>query len=186
MTMRKKSTQKIMQHKPTNLIARLAVGDRRTTGASAHITQAILENPTLFDDVFDAMWQSDDAGVRMRAANVCETVSRTRPDLLQPRKRDLFKRVAPIPQQEIRWHVCQMLPRLKLTRKERIRANEIVRGYLDDKSSIVRTFALQAMADFAQQDTALLPETIALLQSFAETGTPAMRSRGKKLLQELK
>lgn len=163
----------------------LAEGDRRTTGASAQVTQAILQNPKLFGAVFDAMWQSDDAGVRMRASNVCETVSRSRPDLLQNRKRDLFRHIAPMLQQEVRWHLCQILPRLKLTRAERRRAYSIMRSYLDDKSSIVRTFAMQAMADFAEQDAALLPETITLIATLTATGTPAMRSRGKKLLQKL-
>ncbi|MBI4672462.1 MAG: hypothetical protein HY741_12460 [Chloroflexi bacterium] len=167
------------------LLEQLAIGDMRTTGKSAEVTAAILKNPKLFDSVFDAMWQSADAGVRMRAANVCETVTRTRPDLLQPRKRDLFQRVAPMPQQEVRWHVCQMLPHLKLTRAERRRAYAIVQSFLDDKSSIVRTFAMQAMADFAKQDATLLPQTIALIEKLAASGTPAMRSRGKKLLKEL-
>ena len=169
-----------------NLIDQLAIGDRRTTGKSAEVTQAILENPRLFDAVFEAIWQNQDAGVRMRASNICETVSRTRPDLLQARKRDLFKHVAPIPQQEVRWHVCQILPRLQLARAERRRAYAIMQNYLDDKSSIVRTFAMQAMADFARQDKTLLPETIALLEQLTQNGTPAMRSRGKKLLRELK
>lgn len=167
------------------LIAQLAIGDRRTTGKSDAVTQAVLKNPKLFVQVFDAMWQSDDAGVRMRASNVCETVSRTRPDLLQPHKRDVFKRLAPIPQQEVRWHLCQMLPRLKLTKTERRRAYAIMQSYLDDKSSIVRTFAMQAMADFAKQDATLLPETISQIETLTAIGTPAMRSRGKKLLREL-
>lgn len=167
------------------LLEQLAVGDMRTTGKSAEITASVLKRPKLFDEVFDAMWQSDNPGVRMRASNVCETISRTRPDLLQPRKRDLFQRVAPIPQQEVRWHVCQMLPRLKLTRAERRRAYAIMASYLDDKSSIVRAFAMQAMADFAKQDATLMPQTIALIEELTKTGTPAMRSRGRKLLEDL-
>lgn len=167
------------------LIAQLAIGDRRTTGQSAAVTQAILENPKQFDAVFDAMWQSDDAGVRMRASNVCETLSRTRPDLLQARKRDLFKHVAPMPQQEVRWHLCQILPRLRLTKTERRRAYRIMQSYLDDQSSIVRAFAMQAMADFATQDETLRPETLAQIKTLAARGTPAMRARGKKLLKQL-
>lgn len=169
-----------------DLVTQLATGDRRTTGKSAQVTQTILKHPKLFDQVFDALWQSADAGVRMRAADVCETVSRTRPDLLQARKRDVFKQVAPIEQQEVRWHLCQMLPRLQLTRAERRRAYALMQASLAHKSGIVRTFAMQAMVDFAKQDATLLPETIAQIETLTATGTPAMRSRGKTLLRELK
>jgi len=168
-----------------DLLAQLAIGDRRTTGKSAQVAQAILRNPKLFDVVFDAMWQSEDVGVRMRASNVCETVTRTRPDLLQPRKSDLLKHVAAVTQQEVRWHWCQMLPRLALTRPERRRAFALLTGFMEDKSSIVRTFAMQAMADLARQDEQLMPQTLALIREFTGNGTPAMRSRGRKLLQEL-
>lgn len=168
-----------------DLLAKLARGDRRTTGASDEVTAAVLREPKLFDAVFDAMWQSEDAGVRMRASNVCETVSHTRPDLVQARKKDLLEHVAPVAQQEVRWHYCQMLPRVKLTPAERRRAFEQLQTFLGDKSGIVRTFAMQAMFDLAQQDASLQTSTRAVLEQALETGTPAMRSRARKILKEL-
>lgn len=166
-------------------LALLAIGDRRTTGKSDQVVRAILRDPALFDEVFDAMWQNDDAGVRMRAADVCETVTRTRPDLLQPRKKDLLKYVASVEQQEVRWHYCQMLPRVKLTTSERHRAFQQLKTFADDKSGIVRTFALQAMYDLAMQDASLRDETRAWIVKQMENGTPAVKSRGRKLLKGL-
>src|SRR5262245_15464369 len=99
-----------------DLVELLRRGDRRTTGESERVTRLVLKVPKYFDAIFDAMWQSEDAGIRMRASNVCETVTRMRPDLLQPRKLDLLKHVSRVEQQEVRWHYCQMLPRVKLTR----------------------------------------------------------------------
>ncbi len=169
-----------------SLLEQLAIGDRRTIGKSEDVSRAILKNPELFDEVFEAMWQSDDGGVRMRASNVCETVTRTRPDLLQARKKDLLKFVAPMNQQEVRWHFCQMLPRVKLTRGEQRRAFEQLKTFADDKSGIVRTFALQAMFDLSQQDASLRGETRAWIERQMEHGTPAVKSRGRKLLTLLK
>jgi len=166
-------------------IALLAIGDRRTTGKSDEVARAILRDPALFDLVFDAMWQNEDAGARMRAADVCETVTQTRPDLLQPRKKDLLKYVSRVEQQEVRWHYCQMLPRVKLTPSERRRAYQQLKTFADDKSGIVRTFALQAMFDLAQQDLSLRDETRAWIITQMENGTPAVKSRGRKLLQSL-
>lgn len=163
----------------------LAIGDRRTTGKSDEVAAAVLRDPKLFDVVFDAMWQSDDAGIRMRASNVCETVTRSMPELLTPRKKDLLKHVANVEQQEVRWHYCQMLPRAKLTPAERRRAFAQLKTFSNDKSGIVRTFALQAMFDLAQQDPTLEEETREWIVKQMENATPAVKSRGRKLLAAL-
>lgn len=163
----------------------LAPGDRRTTGNADRVARAILRDPALFDVVFVAMWQSEDAGVRMRAADVCEAVTRTMPELLSPHKRDLLKHVSRVAQQEVRWHYCQMLPRLKLTRLERRGAFAQLKTFSNDKSGIVRTFALQAMFDLAQQDRSLRDETREWIVLQMKEGTPAVKSRGRKLLRSL-
>lgn len=163
----------------------LALGDRRTTGKSDEVARAVLRDPTLFDVVFHAMWQSNDAGVRMRAADVCETVTRTMPELLISHKQDLLKHVSNVEQQEVRWHYCQILPRVKLTSTERQRAFAQLKTFSGDKSGIVRTFALQAMFDLAQQDKSLREDARVWIELQMENGTPAVRSRGRKLLKAL-
>jgi hypothetical protein len=59
-------------------------------------------------------------------------------------------------------------------------------SYLSDKSSIVKTFAMQALADLAMLDVELRQEVIEKIEALTANGTPAMRSRGKKLLKMLK
>jgi hypothetical protein len=61
-------------------------------------------------------------------------------------------------QQEVRWHVAQLLPRLALTASRRARAITILRGFVDDDSRIVWTFAMQALADLAEHDEQLRPQ----------------------------
>jgi len=56
---------------------------------------------------------------------------------------------------------------------------------LGDKSKILRTFAMQALADLAKQDADLRPEVIRVLEEQTRTGSPAMQSRGRKLLRQL-
>ena len=51
----------------------------------------------------------------MRAADAVEKITARRPELLRPHKRRLLTELALIPQQEVRWHVAQMLPRLSLS-----------------------------------------------------------------------
>jgi hypothetical protein len=78
-----------------------------------------------------------------------------------------------------------MVSRLALTAAERRRAVAALRTYLEDRSSIVKTFAMQGLADLAVQDGTLREETVELLRVLTRTGTAAMRARGRKLLQRL-
>jgi hypothetical protein len=162
----------------------LAGGDRRSIGRSEEAVELVLESPHLFSALVDAMLAPNPV-VRMRAADAAEKASAIHPELLQADKDRLLTEIASVPQQEVRWHVAQMLPRLKLDPAERHAALAILQGYLTDRSKIVCTFSMQAMADLAQQDPSLLPEVLPLLQHLAETGSPAMRSRGSYLLKRL-
>ena len=166
------------------ILAMLAGGDRRSTGRSNEVVAIVLENPALFDQLITGISDQDPL-IRMRAADAAEKVTLLRPDLLQPCKKQLLNQVAIIGQQEVRWHVAQMLPRLELSPADRLQALDILLGYLDDKSKIVKTFAMQGLADLVQQDPGLRPEVIPVLVELTASGSPAMRSRGRKLLKQL-
>jgi hypothetical protein len=93
-------------------------------------------------------------------------------------------------QQEMRWHPASIVPRLQLTRSECRRVAGILRQYLTDRSSIVKTFAMQGLADLISRDSikhdaSLRPMVLELLRSLSRTGTPAMRARGRILLRRL-
>ena len=160
---------------------KLRGGDRRSIGRSNEVAREISNNPKLFAQVVAAMRNSNPV-IRMRAADAIEKASARNPKLLQPHKRIVLKKIAAIPQQEVRWHIAQIIPRLQLTPKELDHAVSILFDYLDDKSSIVKTFAMQALADLAQQDSRLRKRIVPILEFLSANGTPAMRARGRKLL----
>lgn len=166
------------------ILSKLSGGDRRSIGRSDEVVADVLSDPSKFGLVFAAML-NDDPLIRMRAADATEKITALRPEYLQPYKRQLLDRVAVIDQQEVRWHAAQMLPRVRWTETQRRRVVAILLGYLEDDSRIVRTFSMQALADLARQDPALLPEVLPLLRKLTARGTPAMRARGRKLLAEL-
>ena len=78
-----------------------------------------------------------------------------------------------------------MIPRLKLRSAEREATAKILLGYLHDKSSIVKTFSMQALADLSEEDNHLRRRVIPLLKELTKTGSPAMRVSGRKLPQRL-
>ena len=162
----------------------LTGGDRRSIGRADAVAATVLKQPALFSELIAGLWDPDPL-VRMRAADAAEKVSLKQPDLLRRFKAELMGLLAETKEQEIRWHLAQMIPRLPLTRQECACAASLLRGYLDDRSSIVKTFAMQALVYLAGLDATLLPDTIELLHQLTRSGTPAMRARGRKLLARL-
>ncbi len=169
----------------SDILKKLEGGDRRSIGRANEVVEEVLNDPTLFDPIFQGML-GDDSVVRMRCADVAEKVTARHPEYLEPYKQALIERVARIEQQEVRWHVAQMIPRLDWSAHQRAVVVEILTEYLDDPSKIVKTFAMQALADLAEEDASLRAQVIELLEGLTESGSPAMRSRGRKLLARLR
>jgi hypothetical protein len=169
----------------SNIVDKLRGGDHRSIGRSDEVAREISTKPKLFAQVLLASMDHDSV-VRMRAVDAIEKASALNPELLHPHKQIILKKIAATPQQEVRWHVAQILPRLKLTPKERDHTVAILFDYLENKSSIVKTFAMQALADLAKSDPQLQKRVIPILEFLTANGTAAMRARGRKLLEILK
>jgi hypothetical protein len=73
----------------------------------------------------------------------------------------------------------------KKNKHERIKVFRVLLTYLNDCSSIVRTFAMQALVDMATNSQVLQPIVHRHIKELTLTGTPAMKARGRKLLTEL-
>ena len=164
-----------------DIIELLRGGDRRSIGRSDQVARIVASRPRLFAKLIAALW-SDDLLVRMRAADAAEKVTRTSPQLLGPYKKHLLGLMKEASEQELRWHLAAMIPRLLLTPQERNEAAATLFRYLDDRSSIVKTSALQGLADLTGQSARMRPALIEILRQAARSGTPAMRARSRKLL----
>lgn len=162
----------------------LLAGDRRSIGRVAEIIEYVWQDSRRIDAVVTHLWD-ENANVRMRAADVLEKISRDRAGLLQAHKAELLMLLAETAQQEVRWHLAVMVPRLRLTAPECLQISDRLQSYLEDTSSIVKTFAMQGLADLTDQNASLRPAALDLLRSLTRTGTPAMRARGRKLLEKL-
>ena len=163
----------------------LTGGDRRSLGRSNEAKKIVLQQTRRFSELVRCLW-SDDPVVRMRAADAAEKVTVTRPELLHPHKQELLGLLVEAEQIELRWHLALMVPRLELSARERERAAAALQRYLEDRSSIVKTFAMQGLADLARQDRSLRETAKRILEESLQTGTAAMKARARKLLKKLK
>jgi len=168
-----------------NLLSLLEGGDRRTIGRADQVAVMVSRDPGLFPQLIAGLW-SDQPLVRMRAADTAEKVTRRNREFLQPYKKELLGLMAETEEQELRWHLAAMIPRLALNSRELQLAVSFLKRYLEDPSSIVKTSALQGLADLANltdEHSALRSQVIDLLREATRTGTPAMKARSRKLLR---
>ncbi len=161
----------------------LVIGDRRTIGRSEEAAALIRRNPKRISKLMECLWD-EDAGVRMRAADALEKLSRECAAWLEPYKAALVDLLAASTQKEVRWHLALAVPRVRLTGTEARRVAKLLESYFDDRSSIVKTFAMQGLADLTVPHPDLFPKVVEIIRLLTRTGAPAMRARGRILLKQ--
>jgi len=105
---------------------------------------------------------------------------------LLPFKAKLMQLAGKANQQEVRWHMAQLLPSLQLTTVEQEEVKQLFISYLDDDSYIVQISALQALTDMALEDESIKPDVTQVLEENLASGAPAIQSRCQKLLSQLR
>ncbi|HKF46564.1 MAG TPA: hypothetical protein VKB38_04350 [Terracidiphilus sp.] len=172
-----------------DLRAELAVGPHVLhPGRVPQIAKWIGALPRQIPSLIELIWD-DDPGVASRAADVLERVSRwASPALMRAImafKEPLIGLLSEATLPKVRWNLALTLPRLNLTRPECRRIAATLEGWLNDKSSIVKTAALHAMADLTTQDASLKDDVLDRLRMAERSGTAAMRARSRILLKAL-
>lgn len=167
-----------------SLLELLKGGDMRSIGRSNLVVAEVLKDRRLFGGLFWGLFD-EDPRVRMRAADAVEKVSRMRPQWLKKYKRRLIAQASKIGQQEVRWHVAQMLPRLELDGAEKLGIVLLLSSWLSESESrIVAVNSMQALADLAEKDEKLRPAVVRKIRQAMASGSPAILARGKKLLKQ--
>jgi hypothetical protein len=172
-----------------DLRAELAIGRHALDlGRVPEIARLVSAQPRRAERVLELMWD-DDPGVASRAADVLERISaHPSPALdrvLAEYKEALLGLLPDARYMKLRWNLAFVIPRLGLTLAEARRAAATLYMFLDDRSSIVKTAALQGLSDLTRHDPGSLPAVLDLLRIQGRSGTPAMRARSRHLIQRL-
>lgn len=156
----------------SKILQKLKGDDLRSIGKADEVVQDILNDPSLFKEVFEVMLNKDPV-VRMRSADAIEKVSAKRPEYLRPFKSKLINQISKIEQQEVRWHVAQMFSYIETSKIERNKIIKVLLSYIEtDESKIVKTFSMQTLADFAEKDEQIKPRMINLIKGMIKNGSP--------------
>jgi len=157
------------------------------TGVVA-IAEWICDRPKQIPRLVELLWD-DDAAVSNRAADVLERIMREASPALkravEAYTEELIGFLGEAGAAKLRWNLALTIPRLTLTGAQCRRVADTLNGWLDDRSSVVKTSALHGLADLARRETSLIADVLDLLRMAERSGTPAMRARSRILLNEL-
>lgn len=166
------------------MLAILKGGDRRSIGKSNDVMKRVLREPALFDVLISGLLLHDPL-IRMRCADAAEKVTAIHPEYLAAYKPVLLNTLSKVEQQEVQWHLAPMLVRLQLSGAEQKIVVDILLAQMNSRSSIVKTFAMQALFDLAARYPELQPLAVRHIRELTVIGTAAMKARGRKLLAKL-
>lgn len=163
----------------------LSDGDLRSIGHVDQVIEYVGNDPDRFKELMNGL-TDDRPVVRMRSADAMEKVTRHHPELLQAHQASLFQQLHRATQQEVRWHLAQVMPRMTWTEEEAADIAHVLTDWIDtETSNIVIVNSLQAIFDLSAVHPRFRDELRALLETQLEEGSPALKSRSKKLLQKL-
>jgi len=168
----------------------LSGGDLRSIGRSGSVISKI-KSQSDFDELFGYLFHHDRIVV-MRAADVIEKITLTKPGYLKNHAQEIISLSGKAKNKELMWHLAQLLSRLHLNRTEFRNSWNILTKWAKDKtnSRIVRVNSLQALFDLLSQDKILLGDFNLLLYELEEENIPSIKARIKmirsKLHKELK
>jgi hypothetical protein len=167
-----------------NILEMLKGGDLRSIGKANQVAQLVCSEPKLVKSLIEGIY-SDDPVLRARSADALEKVSSQFPGYVQPFKNDVLNKISKMDQQEVKWHVALILPRLRMSAAEKVKAERLLSKWLEtEKGNIVRVNSLQALFELSKDGSNSIIKK--KLHTLIVTGTPSLRARCRKLLQELK
>lgn len=135
-----------------DLLNSLRQGDLRSVGQNNAIKDKFNSQED-FDKLLPFLFSAE-RGVVMRAADLIEKISLKHPEWLSKHKKEILGLCETASDKELKWHLAQLLPRLKLSAKDSEKTWKRLSVWLLNKneSKLVRVNALQALYDLSRKD----------------------------------
>lgn len=161
----------------------LSGGDRRSLAGAAKALSLVLRHPESLADLA-GLTAGDDPLIAFRAMDVIEKVAHRDPARVEPFKSVLIGTANDSPMWEMHLQIVRALPLFRWSDDEMERVLHLLRRHLHSPNTMVRVWALDSLSIFSLSAAGLRPEVAKHLAEF-ETGTPAMRSRGRHIRARL-
>jgi len=155
--------------------------DLRSITKSSEVVQYVQDQQS-FDVLFGLLVHPQRTLV-MRAADAIEKITLTHKEFLQPHKRQLLSLLKGAMNKELKWHLAQLIPRVKLNKGE---LNDVCRILTDwvhspTESKIVRVNSLQGLFELSVQFPAVKADFDRTLSALEHEPIPSIQARVRKL-----
>ena len=166
--------------------AKLSGGTRTSVGSADQVIEEVLQDTSKLSLVYE-LFLDEDPVIAMRSSYVAMKVAEHKPESVAPFSDFLFSNMDHFTQQEVRWHVPQLLSHLNLTDDQKNISYRYLMDWAEtDKSKIVGYYSLQAAADIAQTDQDILKDFVPRLKKAHQSGAKSIQNRCKKIAKQLR
>lgn len=163
----------------------LSGGDLRSIGASNKIVKEI-DTQEEFDQLFRFLFHPDRLVV-MRAADAIEKISHQHPEYLQKHNKKLFDLAGRNTEKELKWHLAQILPRLRHSKTSFDKSWKLLLLWSKDtgNSRIVRVNSIQALYDLTLIENKFEKELLQLFSDLSREEVPSINARIRKIQKQM-
>jgi hypothetical protein len=158
----------------------LGGGDLRSKGKSETVVKYI-HNQADFDKLFAYLFDADRL-IIMRAADAIEKISAINPSYILPHKNALVKLLSNAENKELKWHLAQIISRIKLSKLDIGKVWPVLYNWAANKkeSRIVRVHSLQAMYNLLKLHPTLKHDFDLLIEDVSSQNIPSITARIKQ------
>ena len=159
----------------------LTGNDLRSLGKSSEIISLINDQKT-FDELFMHLYNQDRAIV-MKTIDVIEKITLKHKEYLQKHKSEILKISKNVENIELRWHLAQILVRIKYTNDEMEIIWKILKQWILNKeeSKIVRVNSLQSLYEIVKENNKYENDMNNVLKIIKQENIASINARIKKL-----
>ncbi|MGY1773079.1 hypothetical protein [Blastococcus sp. SYSU D00813] len=162
-------------------------GHRNSLGRTGEVVGIVLADRARLEELFAAVADPDEV-VRMRVGDALEKVCREQPGWFRTHVDRLLGDLGQLDQPSVRWHVAQMLHRLRrdLSVDEAQRATRLLQQNLTTSTDwIVLNVTMDVLTDWAREDPPLRSWLVRELGRLRQDGRKSVAGRAGKRLAEL-
>lgn len=159
--------------------------DLRTVRQNATVVRTVKDQDS-FDDLFVLVFHHQ-RPVVIRAVDAVEKVTIDHPEYLQPHKAQLMSVLKSADHKELKWHIAQLMPRLRLSEDELREVRNIFAYWALNKyeSKIVRVNALQGLFDLSLKHPDVKNDVLMAISAMEHDRIPSIQARIRRLRKSL-
>jgi hypothetical protein len=156
--------------------------DLRSLGEN-HKIISLVDNQKAFDELFKYLY-SDNRNIKMKAIDAIEKITSKENKYLHDHKGEILNFTFNVQGIEFKWHIAQILGRLKYTQNEmKMVLKKITEWTLTtNESKMVRVNALQSLYDLSKTDEKSRKKFSEVMQCVKKENVPSINARIKKIM----